>query len=112
MPAATYNALSGSEVKTAILAQLEKLMEQDDRFHQAVTYPIIRWTFSLDVEAYPADSGMFVVEHQGLLINQNPAVETVLKETVDVDGANTLPDHVREQTGQPVLRPTVTASGI
>ena len=50
-----FNALNGTEVKKAILKEIERHLDNDFRFRANVAYPLISWRWKLAANIYPGE---------------------------------------------------------
>lgn len=113
-----FNALSGMEIKRAILADLTRQLDGDTRFSQHLSYPLVTWKFRLAVDAYPPEIGKFEINLQGKVSSSNPRpIDDEEEEPIEMDfkggrsvlapaGGQTA-DAVRRDTGQAVPAPKV-----
>lgn len=99
----TYNALNGAEIQRLLLEHLRKIMELDYRFRQSVSYPVVKLTWSLKVEAalsqpteWSEDVVVFFANQAFTEDSAQPPV-LVLDGEENVDGVERTPDHAREE---------------
>jgi hypothetical protein len=67
-----FIALSGDEIKKAILNEIQRQLDADYRFKQHLTYPMVSWRWELAMKLYPTDG---------------PDVHVVLDKTIKAPGA-------------------------
>jgi len=48
-----FHALSGTEVKEKLIQEVRKVLDSDTRFAGHLTFPVVTWKWSLNLEAYP-----------------------------------------------------------
>lgn len=105
-----FNALSGTELKKAILADIEKEMDATGEFKQHMTFPWVRYEATVKILAYPkqaldAEPGIqlhAVGEMVGEGVENLPgeAPETILDLRI-LDTIDT-PDKARVTSNQPI----------
>jgi len=112
-----FNALTGEEVRLIILADIAKAMEDDQQFQKHLTYPKVKWSWKLTVEAYPSQPPLFGAEAEG-----EGTVKPAEPEIVVLEGSRAIvksdenpeaqaPDEARRAAGMPVPIPTKTSAG-
>jgi hypothetical protein len=109
-----FNALNGNELKKAILNQIQRELDGDTRFLQALTYARCSWRWKLAIDLYPKDYGKkFESETGAGLLPPRPRQEEFSHEDavrVDLSGhqivaapaAGVSADQVRRDAGLPV----------
>lgn len=109
-----HNALSGTELKQAILADIKAALDADSRFEGHLTFPVVTWGWSMDLEAYPVSESLMRVKTSGEIRNEDliasiknssPPVVAIIKGNRKIGQDGQAPDEVRAQTGQPVTVP-------
>jgi hypothetical protein len=121
-----FTPLTGSEIKEILLRKIENQMDADMRFREHLTYPTIKWRWTLEIDTYPNDPGEFAISTQGVVSNPGQApfadkrgevsapktpssmvMEGIEDVRAGVAGApedSKAPDDVREQSGMPLTQ--------
>jgi hypothetical protein len=117
-----FTALSGLEVKRAIIADITNQLERDTRFSAHLAYAGISWKWKFAADCYPRELGQIKIEAGATL---HPPTARPLQEEeepihIDLEGAREVTagiapggqtaDSLRRETGQPVLT-TKTVGG-
>ncbi len=106
-----FNALNGTELKKAILADVEREMDLTGEFRNHVTYPWVKYTAHLTLLSYPkqamdAEPGIKITAKDVLWdAKEAQAVGPEVPEVVldlKVDGVVDIPDQARVDSGQPI----------
>ena len=121
-----FNALNGHEIKKIVLAQIKAEMDGNYRLKTHLTYPKIKFKWSLEIEAYPLEPPTFALSTEGEHVAQvgdaegnekdrKPYVptmdaETILSTSGEMDNI-VPPDKAREDTGLQVPATTEGARG-
>lgn len=113
-----FNALSGTELKKAILAELDKEMDLSGEFRSHVTYPWVKFDANIKILSYPKQDmnaePLTVAVASGELstgaaVDYSVPVVTVAE--INTQKIIDTPDQARIETGQPV--PTqATVAGV
>jgi hypothetical protein len=126
-PSRSFNALSGLELKTAILKQIQRQLDADTRFSQHLTYARISWRWRMAIDFYPNDMDQKFESETGAdqrppAVNEAgvPRREIAVDEKpiqVDISGDRTVAapiagvsaDQARRESGQPVPTTKIVA---
>ncbi len=110
-----HNALTGLELKAAILVDIKEALDADIRFEAHLTFPIVDWDWDLKIQAYPVAQPEMRLKVEGEIQNWEliaqikktavPPVVEILKKARKVGPEGQAPDEVRVQTGQGVSVP-------
>ncbi|HEY0800684.1 MAG TPA: hypothetical protein VGD54_07560 [Steroidobacteraceae bacterium] len=109
-----FNALSGTEIRDALLSQIKRGLDNDHHFRHHLTYPVVTWAYKAVIRAYPHDPAEFAVELSGTILApgaEMPAEDAPFIE-IEISGDSnvTAPygqtaDAVRREAGIPVPTP-------
>ena len=120
-----FNALNGTEVKNLIVGEVARSFDQHPDFRAHITFPEVRWKWTLEIEVYPRDPSTIrmqggaeyaevaavrpdgTVDHAGA-----QAVTVVLESERDVTRDGDPPDKVRLDEGLPVYAPAQSDFGV
>jgi hypothetical protein len=117
-----FTALSGLEVKKAILADITNQLERDTRFSQHLSYAGISWKWKFAADCYPRELGKMDIQAGATLhpATARPLQDEEIPEQIDLEGAREVTagiapsgqtaDSLRRETGQPVMT-TKTVGG-
>jgi hypothetical protein len=106
-----FNALNGNEIKRVLMADFERVLNQDSEFQPHLTFPRVSWRITIEMDIYPRTPSTKVIEATGdvtehALEAAQPAYvaeglagvrETLTSEERRVDA----PDQVREEMNIP-----------
>lgn len=103
--ARAFNGLTGAEIRTRILQEVEARLADDTRFKAHLVFPVVTWSWTLEVETYPAPGilgpggdGIVKVEVKGrVAVEGGPALEAPRRESALLDA------HVRPFRDAPAL---------
>jgi len=106
----TFNALTGIELRSKILADIQELLMNDDRFQNHIAYPKVGYQFSLTVAVYPQEPATFTLEKK---FEGGEAAPGAQPHEIKYEGehAGIGPNEVRAELGLRVPKPTETARG-
>lgn len=111
----SFTALTGIEVKNAILADIKRQMDADYHFTNHLSYAAISWKFKAAFDVYPKEIGSFEVNAGATLHPQSnrPIEEGEQPQEFNIEGGRRVTagfeaegqsaDAVRRETGQPVI---------
>jgi hypothetical protein len=106
-----YNAITGRELKAILLREIESAMnEVFDFTSDAITLPVVRWTWNIRCDVYPRTPQTIELERVGSRISTDATPEEMTStQPYEMQGANAIgasgmlaPDEAREQAGLPV----------
>lgn len=106
-----FNALSGQELKKAILADIEKELELTGEFKQHMTFPWVRYEATVKVLSYPKQAldaePAIKIEAKGEMVGdgaENISESARPEVILDLSIADVMdtPDKARVQSGQPI----------
>jgi hypothetical protein len=60
-----FNALNGSELKKILMNEIERALDADPDFRPHLTFPMVRWSWKLEMRVYPRDPEGKSVEASG-----------------------------------------------
>jgi len=110
-PNREFNALSGRELKAVIMKEIESAFDSVHDFTtDAVTFPVTRWTWKLDLQCYPREPQGIELQKTGAHVATDATPEEMTNtQPFELQGANAVgaegmlaPDQAREQAGLPV----------
>lgn len=115
-----FNALSGAEIKKAILNEIERNLDADYRFKQHLTYPLVSWCWELAAKVFPSDQSDIRIKIEKTIKAEgvDPSAYTSApfsqvtfrhERTVAAPMAGETADAARRDTGQAVPTPRVVA---
>lgn len=109
-----FNALNGAELKKILMNEIERALDGDPDFRPHLTFPMVRWSWKLEMRVYPRDPEGKTVEVSGETIQavRQPDGTTVdfnpegkASERVVISAPERVidtPDIAREEEGLPV----------
>lgn len=116
MPSLVFNALSGTEMKLAILADIEKRLDASGEFGAHVAFPWVKYTFEIGLTVYPKQQ---MDDPAGIVVKgeleagtkpdsgePNAPIVLVGGEVVDV------PNETRIASDQPIPTPAPGPGGV
>lgn len=120
-PNRSFNALSGLELKKAILAQIQRQLDSDTRFGQHIAYARVAWRWKMALDFYPNDMDKKFETETGadlrppeprreIEIGEKPEQHDIAAErTVAAPLAGDTADQVRRDSGLPLPSPRTVA---
>ncbi len=115
MPQKPFQPINGLEARKIILREVERSLDSDWRFKQHVTFPLVRWTWKLNVQVGGIAKSEFVIATSAE--NGGEVAETIEHEQeriIEAPVAGQTADAVRRENGLgvPDPRAVVVAPGI
>lgn len=117
MPPVLYNPLSATEIKSLVLQLIDRELTNSGKFDEHVTYPLVKFSFSLTVELPVMVDRNFYVDSTAAIKN-NPPNESLYEgelESFQVHGevieSEEMPaDRIRDENQMPVTE-TIIGKG-